>query len=76
VGRSAGDSGRAGGELTPERSEISEPRQGRSYYAPALLLEPYSTECVEEVFSEVRVAPLLYQAAFLCTNRSVVPRRT
>ena len=27
----------------------------------------------EEVFSEVRVAPLLYQAAFLCTNRSVVP---
>jgi hypothetical protein len=56
VGRPTGDSGRAGGELTPERSEILEPRQGRGVAAPALLLVPYSPKCVEVEFSEVRAS--------------------
>jgi hypothetical protein len=32
---------------------------------------PYSPECVEEGFSEVRAAPVLYRTAFLCTKRVI-----
>ena len=32
---------------------------------------PYSPECVEEAFSEVGIAPVLCQAAFLCAYREV-----
>ena len=59
MGRPTGDSGRAGGELTPERSEILEPRQGRGVAAPALLLEPYSPECVEGEFSELPLVRII-----------------